>query len=176
MIKTTINLITIKRAKSPHNIFLLNLALIHLLISPATLALDIGVSGLLVPLILSLLVMLYSLIKSRNLDENDHWFIHAHWKLALNRYRLLLISYAISMGLMLLGWLIATTSPDPNMREIIHTVFIRIAIMPTLIMVLINFFLESSALNMAARGEIADSIIEQLPPSARKEQSREEQS
>ncbi|RDH85632.1 MAG: hypothetical protein DIZ80_01500 [endosymbiont of Galathealinum brachiosum] len=154
---------TADKAKTPHNIFLLNLALIHLLMTPATLILEIGITGLLVPLIFSLAIMFYSLTKSRNLQAGDHWFIHAHWKLALNRYRLLLISYAVTAGLMTLGLLLSTASPDPNMQDILHTVFIRIAIMPTLLMVMINFFLESSALSMAAKGEIADSVIKQLP-------------
>ena len=49
------------------------------------------------------------------------------------------------------------SSPDENMREILHTVFLRIAIMPVLIMVMINFFLESSAISMASKGELPES-------------------
>lgn len=161
--KITVTENIVKNAKAPHNIFLLNLALIHLLMTPATLILEIGISGLLIPLAFSLLIMLYSLIKIKNLDIDEHWFVYAHWKLALNRYRLLLISYGLTLALLLVGWLISTTSPDPNMQDIIYTVFIRISIMPTLLMVLVNFFLESSALSMAAKGEIADSIVNKLP-------------
>ena len=157
--KVSIDKLTVKSAKQPHNIFLLNLALIHLLMTPATLALKIGVTGMLVPLLFSLSIMLYSLIKSKNLHINEHWFIHAHWRLALNRYRMLLISYAVTISLILLGWLISTTSPDPNMQNILHTVFIRIAIMPTLLMVLVCFFLESSALSMATKGEIKTQLL-----------------
>lgn len=161
--KITVTENIVKNSKAPHNIFLLNLALIHLLMTPATLILEIGISGLLIPLTFSLLIMLYSLVKIKNLDIDEHWFVYAHWKLALNRYRLLLISYGLTLALLLVGWLISTTSPDPNMQDIIYTVFIRISIMPTLLMVLVNFFLESSALSMAAKGEIADSIVNKLP-------------
>ena len=156
---------TIFKAKQPHNIFLLNLALVHLLMAPATLILDAGISGLLVPLFISLLTMLYSLlkIKTLNINKNKNWFIYAHWVLALNRYRLLMIAYCATLFLLLAGWLISITSPDPNMQDIIFTVFIRISIMPTLLLVLVNFFLESSALSMAAKGEIADSIVNKLP-------------
>jgi len=154
---------TIISAKKPHNIFLLNLALVHLLMAPATLILEIGITGLLIPLSISLLIMLYSLIRVKNFNINEHWFIYAHWKLALNRYRLLIIAYSVTLVFLLAGWLISTTSPDPNMRDIIFTVFIRISVMPTLLMVLVNFFLESSALSMAVKGEIADSIVNKLP-------------
>ena len=167
--KASIDTLTVKNAKQPHNIFLLNLALIHLLMTPATLILEIGVTGMLVPLLFSLSIMLFSLVKSNNLHKNEHWFIHAHWQLALNRYRMLLISYAISIGLMLIGWLISTTSADANMQDILRTVFIRIAIMPTLLMVMISFFLESSALSMAGKGEITDAIIEKLPPEVKQQ-------
>ena len=157
----------VRKSKTPHNIFLLNLALIHLLMSPATLILEIGISGLLIPLSFSLLIMLYSLIKLKTIDINEHWFVYAHWKLALNRYRLLLMSYGVTLALLLVGWLISTTSPDPNMQDIIYTIFIRISVMPTVLMVLVNFFLESSALSMAAKGEIADSIVKKLPENIR---------
>jgi len=154
---------TIVNAKKPHNIFLLNLALVHLLMAPATLILEAGISGLLIPLFVSLLIMLYSLIKIKKLNINENWFIYAHWQLALNRYRLLLIAYCITLVFLLAGWLISITSPDPNMQDIIFTVFIRISVMPTLIMVLVNFFLESSALSMASKGEITESIVNKLP-------------
>jgi len=163
----TINNDIVRKSKAPHNIFLLNLALIHLLMTPATLILEIGISGLLIPLAFSLLIMLYSLIRIKNIDINEHWFVYAHWKLALNRYRLLLISYGVTLALLLIGWLISTTSPDPNMQAILYTVFIRISVMPTLLMVLVNFFLESSALSMAAKGEIADSLVIKLPENIR---------
>jgi len=165
--QTKIDKNTIISAKTPHNIFLLNLALVHLLMAPATLILEIGISGLLIPLSISLLIMLYSLIKLKNLNINDHWFIYAHWKLALSRYRLLFIAYTITLVFLLAGWLISTTSPDPNMQDIIFTVFIRISVMPTLLMVLVNFFLESSALSMAAKGEITDSVVNKLPENIR---------
>jgi len=147
-----------KQARVPHNIFMLNLALIHLLMTPAAIAMEIGILGMLIPLIFSLGIILYTYIKNKRLQNSAHWFVTAHWKLSLKRYRMLLISYAITASLLLTGWLLAMSSPDPNMRDILMTVFIRIAIMPVLLMVMINFYLESSAINMASRGEIPDSM------------------
>ncbi|MCW9048467.1 MAG: hypothetical protein OQK46_10350, partial [Gammaproteobacteria bacterium] len=73
----TINNDIARKSKTPHNIFLLNLALIHLLMTPATLILKIGISGLLIPLAFSLLIMLYSLIKMKTIDTTEHWFVYA---------------------------------------------------------------------------------------------------
>ena len=147
-----------KRARVPHNIFMLNLALIHLLMTPAAIALEIGILGMLIPLAFSLGIILYTYIKSKNLQNTEHWFVTEHWKLSLKRYRMLIISYAITAGLMLIGGFLAMSSTDPNMQDILKTVFIRIAIMPVLLMVMINFYLESSAINMASRGEIPDAM------------------
>lgn len=155
------------KARIPHNIFMLNLALFHLLMTPASIALEIGIAGMLAPLFLSLAVVTYTYIKSKQLVQNAHWFVLAHWMLAVKRYRILLISYAVTASLILIGWLLAMSSPDPNMQNILQTVFIRIAIMPVLLIVMINFYLESSAINMASRGEIPDSIINTLPEPAK---------
>lgn len=147
-----------KKARIPHNIFMLNLALIHLLMTPATIALEIGTLGMVVPLVLSLGIIIYTYVHAKNIHGTEHWFVVTHWELANKRYRLLLISYAITAALILTGWLLAMTSPDPNMQDILKTVFIRIAIMPVLLMVMINFYLESSAINLASKGELPDSM------------------
>lgn len=151
------------KARTPHNLFMLNLALFHLLMTPASIALDIGLSGMLLPLLLSLAVMLYTWMRSRERANHDHWFIYVHWKLAVKRSRLLLIGYLLTAGLLLIGWLLTMGASDPNMQEIMQTVFIRIAIMPVLLMVMVNFYLESSAINQATNGEIPDHMAEQYP-------------
>ena len=152
------------KAKLPHNLFMLNLALFHLLMTPAVIALNVGIMGMLLPLLLSLSVMLYTCLQSRARDRHAHWFIHAHWQLACRRYRLLLISYALTLLLLCLGWLLSLSANDPNMTLILQTVFIRISIMPVLIVVMVNFYLESSAISLATNGEIPDQFVQELSP------------
>ena len=141
-----------KAAKLPHNIFMVNLALIHLMMTPAVIALEIGISGILIPLSFSLGIMTYTYINSKKDTFMQHPYIQKHWALALKRYRLLLIAYGVTAALIAIGALLSMTSPDPNMQDILRTVFIRIAVMPTLLMVMICFYLESSAINMAGKG------------------------
>lgn len=143
-----------KPARIPHNLFMLNLALVHLLLTPGIIALDIGLKGILIPLALSLAIMLISWKISKHPGVTADEFVHQHWLLALKRYRVLLIAYAITAALILLGHLLALSSPDQNMQEILDTVFLRIAIMPVLIAVMICFFLETSALGLAGKGEL----------------------
>jgi len=141
-----------KAARLPHNIFMLNLTLVHLMMTPAVIALEIGMLGTLLPLFISLSIMAYTYINSNKEEYTTHPFVKLHWKLALKRYKLLLISYGITGGLIAIGTLLALSSPDPNMQDILQTVFIRIAVMPVLLMVMICFYLESSAINLAGKG------------------------
>lgn len=150
------------QAKTPHNLFMLNLALFHLLMTPATIALGVGEAGILLPLFLSLAVMAYTWRRAN--AGHDDWFVFAHWQLAVRRYRLLLIAYAVTAVLLLLGWLLTLGTADPNMRDILQTVLLRIAVMPVVLMVMVNFYLESSAIFQASHGEIPDSIVKRFPP------------
>jgi len=152
------------QAKTPHNLFMLNLALFHLLMTPATIALKLGELGMLIPLCLSLLVISYTWWRSRKTRSFSHWFVQAHWVFAVKRYRVLLISYGVTAVLLLLSWLLSLTASDAHMGNILQTVFIRIAIMPILIVVMVDFFLESSAISQAGSGEIPDTIAVQFTP------------
>ena len=145
-----------KAARLPHNIFMLNLALVHLMMTPAAIALEIGIAGILIPLFISLTIMAYTYINSKKEEFKQHPFVQYHWELSLKRYRLLLISYGVTASLIAIGTLLSLSSPDPNMQEILQTVFIRIAVMPVLLVVMMCFYLESSAINLATRGLMAN--------------------
>ena len=145
-------------AKRPHNLFMLNLALCHLLMTPAAIALEIGLWGMLLPLSFSLSIILFTWLHSNHLQQQANRFVFLHWKLAVKRYVYLLISYGVTAFLLALGMFVAMTTPDTHMQHILQTVFVRIAIMPVLIMVMINFYLESNAINQATAGEIPDAI------------------
>jgi hypothetical protein len=132
---------------------MVNLAGFHLLMTPATIALDIGKMGLLIPLTLSFLVIAYTWWRSRQPDDP---FVTFHWQLAMRRARYLLISYAVAAGLIALGGLITLSSSDRNMAEIIQTIFLRIGIVPILLTVIVLFYLESNAINLANNGQMQE--------------------
>lgn len=152
---------TRKRARWPHDLFVLNILFFHLLLTPATIFLGVGHKGLLLPLTLSGLVIAYIFYRSRT--EQD-WFDAAHWRLAFKRSKLLIAGYLGSGLIFLLGWFVAQGAQGDSMQNIMFTVFTRIAIMPTLIMVMITVVLEASATGMVSRGEVPDSIARDFPP------------
>ncbi len=157
---------TRRRAKSPHELFLFNLAAFHLLATPAGIALGIGLAGFLIPLLLSGAVMLFTLLRARQCRNSCPWFVAIHWQLALRRYRLLLIAYATTALILLLGWLLTTGMEQPSTQHIMRTVFTRLSVVPTLLMVMVMFVMESGAIVQTTNGEIGDGMAARLPPPA----------
>lgn len=140
------------RASSAHELVMMNLAIFHLLLPAA--ALSSGHVSVLLSLALigSALMIFWVAYKAHQTNDVD--FVQAHWQLAWTRYRLLLISYAVSMGIMLLGWLLASLQTDHNMFSIMLVVFSRIAAVPIVLMVLALFVMETTALSQAKQGRL----------------------
>jgi hypothetical protein len=152
---------TRRRAKFPHELFLFNLAVFHLLATPAGIALKIGLWGFVIPLLLSGTVMLFTLLRVRRCRAQCPWFVTIHWMLALRRYRLLLIAYSITAAILALGYLLTMNSET---QHIMRTVFTRLSVVPTLLMVMVLFVMESGAIVQTASGQIGDAMAKRLPP------------
>jgi hypothetical protein len=153
----------VRQAQFPHNLFVGGLFLFDLLMTPAVLALKVGMVGLLIPLVFSGSLIAWIYLRSR---KTTTWFVDAHWKLAFTRAQWLMIGYAISAALILVAWLISLISSDHNMRHILWTALTRIALMPTVILVLITAVMEASAIPMATRREVPDKLAASFPPPA----------
>ncbi|MDX1352700.1 MAG: hypothetical protein R3254_06785, partial [Thiomicrorhabdus sp.] len=99
-----------RRAKTPHHIFNINIIITHLFISMIVLEIGESFELLLVPLISSL-VIAFLYFKSKKVMENDTWFVSSHWIMAWRRGRILLISYAVAIGMVLVYLLIDAIFP-----------------------------------------------------------------
>lgn len=154
-----------KQAKTPHELSMLNLAGFHLLAAPATLVLDyklhIGMGGFFIPLGLSLLIIAYTWYRALYVRSGVPWFVAAHWRLAANRTRILLIGYALTAAILLFAlWVTASSSK----ADIMMVALTRIAILPVLITVMICFVLESGSIYQAGRNEVPNGVVRQFPP------------
>ncbi|WP_456412169.1 hypothetical protein [Thiolapillus sp.] len=150
-----------KAARWAHDLFVLNVLFFHLLLTPATIMLGIGLKGLLVPLAASLAVIAYIYFRG----QRDHrWFVAAHWRLAFQRCKLLLIGYALTASILLLAELLTSGMQDAHMASILLTVITRIAIMPTLVLVMVTVVMEASATSLVAKGEVPEKIRKAFPP------------
>ena len=150
-----------RRAKSPHELFMLNLLGFNLLAAPASIALDVGMAGLFIPLLLSLTVVGYIWIRATRPPRTADWFVVAHWKLAASRTRILLVGYTVSAAI--IGFALLVTSGSDK-AEIMIVALTRVAIVPTLITVMVCFVLESSAIFMAGKAELPDGMVKRFPP------------
>lgn len=153
----------VKLAQAPHNVFISGVFAFNLLLTPAVLALKIGMVGLLIPLTLSGALIAYIYLRSK---KTTTWFVDAHWKLSFARARLLMIAYAVSGTLIFIAWLITLAMNDHNMRHILWTALTRVALMPTVIMVLATAVLEFGAYAQAAKREVPDKLAASFPPPA----------
>ena len=151
----------VRQAQFPHNLFVGGLFLFDLLMTPAVLALKVGMVGLFIPLVFSGSLIAYIYLRSK---KTTTWFVDMHWKLAFTRAQWLMIGYAISAALILVAWLISLASSDHNMRHILWTALTRIALMPTVILVLITAVMEASAIPMVTRREVPDKLAASFPP------------
>ncbi|WP_456375891.1 hypothetical protein [Thiolapillus sp.] len=150
-----------KAARWAHDLFVLNIFFFHLLLTPATIMLGVGIKGLLIPLALSLMVITYIYYRGR---REPRWFVAAHWRLAFNRCKLLLVGYALTAAILLLAEVLTMGMKDAHMANILVTVITRIAIMPTLILVMVTVVMEASATSLVSRGEVPEKIIRVFPP------------
>ncbi|MEW8606616.1 MAG: hypothetical protein AB2594_17945 [Candidatus Thiodiazotropha sp.] len=150
-----------KRAKTPHELSMVNLVACHLIAAPASIVLDIGFMGFLIPLLLSLSVIAFIWYRSEVETSAEAWFVAAHWRLSANRTRILLVGYAISA--VILGMAMLATSGSSK-GEIMMVAITRVAVVPTLITVMICFVLESGSIYQAGRGDVPESIVKRMPP------------
>jgi formate hydrogenlyase subunit 4 len=153
----------IKKAQAPHNLFISGVFLFDLLMTPAILALKIGMVGLLIPLLCSGALIAWIFLRSK---KTTTWFVDMHWKISFSRCRLLMLAYAVSATLIFLAWLISISTKDHNMSHIIWTALTRVALMPTVVLVLVTAVMEFSSYAQAGKREVPDKLAAKFPPPA----------
>ena len=146
----------VKQAQFPHNLLIAGLFAFNLLMAPAVIALNIGMSGLLIPLLSSGALIAYLYLHSRKVTIK---FVAAHWRLAFTHGRWLLLGYTITAVLILLAWLVSQAAHEASMKHIVWTALTRIAVLPTLVGVMVTAILEAGAISLATRRKLTDKQI-----------------
>lgn len=163
---------TRRSAKTPHEISMFNLMFFNLLMGAGMVVLGLtgaeimqtlGYYGFALPLIASVLVIGFIHVRATRALQQDPWFVALHWQLAMRRSRLLLIGYAIT-AVIIGGALLLSSGADKNMQNIMITIATRIGAVPTLIMVMVSFVLESGSIYQAGRGEAPEGMVRRMPP------------
>ncbi len=163
MIKFDIEEDVRKKARNPHELFMFNLAVFHLMLAPVSFFMVGGIKGLLIPLVVSCSVITFIYLRGNRAEKSDPWFEMIHWKLAFRRARLLLIAYAVSISIISAVAFISMGVDKQTMKDIVFTIGSRIGVMPTFIMVVVVFVLESGSIHQAGKGEIQEAMLQRYP-------------
>ncbi len=163
-----------RRAKSPHELAMVNLLLFNLvalivLLGGSFMQADSPLApykalGVAVPLGISLAIIAFTFWRASRAAAGGHWFVAAHWRLATGRYKILLAAYLAGAVLVGLGWLLAHTQEKPAMQDMMFIALQRVAIAPMLITLMVIIMLESGSIYQAQRGEVPDNAIKRFPP------------
>jgi hypothetical protein len=152
-----------KRAKWPHEIFLINLIVNHIFVFVATISL-VGSFPLLPALvpIISCCIIGYILFKSKLVYASDEtWFVKAHWQICARRNRLFMLLLSVPCvitvgGLWLsrmLGW-----AKIPTIALIGG-----VGLLPFMVALLILIVLGNESVHLARTGKLPKSFVEQHP-------------
>ncbi len=151
-----------KLSRIPHEIFLTNLVVNHLLFFVALLEMTVDYPILpVVSPVISLVVLVYTIIKGERMIRTAPWFVANHWRIAVQRSRLLmwlLITMLIVSG-------IAWTLYDYVGLDMV-TVFPLAAVsaIPAMVSIVVLVIMESDAMHLACHGELSDGTVKRFPP------------
>lgn len=153
----------IKKARWPHEVFLINLILNHVLFFIAFL----GMAGsypfllLLVPII-SLVSMIYLLLGAKKSLKKDDWYVYCHWQICARRSKFFIIMLLILATIMLVIIFGFASGELKNLRPG-HYALGGITILPTMLSVLALILMESDSMHKAKIGFVPEWLIKKYP-------------
>ena len=154
-----------KRAKWPHEIFLINLIFNHILVFVATVAVA-GAFPLLPALVpaISFFIIGYIMLRARQVAVgNDTWFVKSHWRIAARRNRIFMLLLAATCaacggGLVLskmLGWA----------KIQVIALIGGVGLLPFMMSLLVLIVLGNDSVYQARTGKLPKRFVEQNPGS-----------
>lgn len=154
----------IKASKIPHEIFLTNLIVNHILffISALGVAKSIPQLVALTPII-SIATLSYILTQGKGKQQHATWFVRCHWQIAMNRSKLLLIMLS-SLTALLSGLYAIHLYGAVPFAQVFP--FAAIATLPVMITILALIMMESEALHLASSGKLSKGMVDKFPPPA----------
>lgn len=153
-----------KKARFPHELFLINLITNHILLFVGMLGMmkTYPILALLTPAI-SVVVLSYLLIRGHRELKNESWFVMAHWQLCVRRSRFF-VGMIVFMGLVVAG-LILSVGGDASQLKPGHYALGGVAFLPGMFSVLALIVMESDAMHQAKTGRIPDGMVRRFPNS-----------
>lgn len=152
---------TIKAAKWPHEIFLINLVFNHIFLFVAFLSASSLQKLVIIVPIVSFAILGYSMWRARKSLKVDPWFVKCHWQLAHKRSKMFIIMLIVMAAAMVGIYLLSGGHMRPQ-----HWAFFGAAILPTMLTVLVLIMMESDAMHLARHGNVPDWLVERYAEGA----------
>lgn len=147
-----------KKAKAPHDLFLINLIFNHIFMFAAFLtASSLWKWVILVP-IFSFMVLTYTVIRARYSLKNDSWYVMCHWQICAKRSWLFI--GMISLMLLVVALILLVSGGNPKPQQI---ALAGIAILPTMITTFALIIMETVSLDDSKNGRVPDAVVDRFP-------------
>jgi membrane-associated HD superfamily phosphohydrolase len=147
-----------RKAKAPHDLFLINLIFNHIFMFAAFLtASSLWKWVILVP-IFSFIVLTYTIIRARYSLKNDSWYVMCHWQICAKRSWLFI--GMISLMLLVVALILVVSGGHPKPQQI---ALAGIAILPTMITTFVLIIMETVSLDDSKNGRVPDAVVERFP-------------
>lgn len=140
-------------AKVPHDIFLSNLIVNHILLFTAIAAFGASYIHLMVIVpILSFIALGYTFYRSSRIKRSDSDFVWAHWQLARRWSRFFFGILMLLTTVAIAGWL--ANMHLGLMKEAVYAFIGGLGLLPTLVSTLVLIVIESDSLHHARVGSL----------------------
>ena len=153
----------LKTGQFPHQLFLFNMIGNHVLIALIALSNSSHLQVTVIPILISLSILAYTLIRAPFYLKSESLYIRTHWSVALKRTKIFLITYALLFTAGLTAWL--SYSYGGVMKEQAMAMAGGLGILPTMVVVLVLTILETETLHQALNGQIPKSFLDRLSES-----------
>jgi len=153
-----------KKAKVPHDLFLVNLIGNHILMFVSTLGLATSWAWplLLVPLI-SVSILAYTLWRGKKSLSIDPWYVSCHWQICVHRSKTFIKMLTILVFVLPLAWYAYTYLGW--MKEAVYAFVFGLALFPIMVTILVLIIMESEGLHSANQGKLPNWVVEKYPNS-----------
>ena len=147
------------QARHPHEIFLINLIVNHILLFVSLMGMATSYPYLLLIIPgISIAILGYLIIRARRSLATDPWFVKSHWQLCAKRSMFFILMLGIMASAITIILLVSGGEPGPQ-----HYAFGGVAILPTMLTVLALVIMESDAINQARQGALSKAMVERYP-------------
>jgi hypothetical protein len=152
-----------KRAKWPHEIFLINLIVNHVFVFLTTVSVvgTFPLMPLLIPVISGCIIS-YIVFKSRQVANSDEtWFVKSHWQICARRNRLFLLLLSVPLIVTALGLSLAKIYGWSKIPTI--ALIGGVGLLPFMVSLLVLIVLGNESVHLARSGKLPKRFVELNP-------------